>query len=254
MNSFFVIHLKIYGGYCAPSCTFIACLFFFFFVLWFLMRLLIPTSLKRRRNGFPVDTYCPWCNKTEMQRSVDQIYNYYFTLSNGFQLFFALIFISVPLLASIIARVCTRCDVLCVNVEGLCELCVWGRMTAPYYVHRQLLEPNSSQLTHGVALRSCILEMPCSSPGRDSDCRDWGFTAIPSANFRSLPEIRQQIPRFWCSPKFYNITNIHRFPLLVCSLSQHHPFLFMIYFSIILPSTLMSSKWCLFFVFPTRSV
>jgi len=60
-----------------------------------------------------------------MQRSVDQINNYYSTLSNGFQLFFALIFISVPLLASVFARVCTRCDVvLCVNVKGLCELCV----------------------------------------------------------------------------------------------------------------------------------
>jgi hypothetical protein len=101
------------------------------------MRLLIPTSLKWWRNGFPVDTYCPWWNKIETQRSVDQINNYYFTLSNGFQLFFALIFISVLLLALIIARVYTHRDViLCVNVKGLC---VWGRMTAFYYVHKQLL-------------------------------------------------------------------------------------------------------------------
>ena len=91
--------------------TYIACLFF---VLYFLMRLLIPTSLKRWRNGFLVDTYCPWWNKTEIQRSVDQMNNYCFALSNGFQLFFALIFISVPLLALIIAWVCALRDVLCV--------------------------------------------------------------------------------------------------------------------------------------------
>ena len=103
------------------------------------MSLLIPTSLKWRRNGFPVDTYCPLRNKIEMQRSVGQVNSYYFTLSNGFQLFFALIFISIPLLALIIARVCTRSDVLWVNVKDLCELCFWGRMTALYYVHNQLL-------------------------------------------------------------------------------------------------------------------
>ena len=104
------------------------------------MRLHIPTSLKWRRNGFAVDTYCPWWNKIEMLRSVDQINNYYFTLSNGFQLFFALIFISIPLLALIIAWLCTHRDVvLCVNVKGLCELCVWGRTTALCYVHKQLL-------------------------------------------------------------------------------------------------------------------
>ena len=143
------------------------------------MRLLIPTSLQRHRNGFPVETYYPCWNKTEMH-TVDQINNYDMTYSNAFQLCFARIFVSMPSLALITWACTCLYVVLRVNVRGLCELCVWRGMTGPYYVHNQLLGPNSSKLTHGVTLRSCISEIPGWNPGRDTDCRDWGFTWISS--------------------------------------------------------------------------
>jgi len=58
-------------------------------------------------------------------------------------------------------------------------------MTALYYVHNQMLGLNSIQLTHGVTLRICILGMPCSNPGRDTDCRE-DFTGI------SFPKISKR--------------------------------------------------------------